>query len=63
MTARRLRCERCGAEFSCDLDGNCWCAAEPVRLPVPAAATQDCLCPDCLRKAASVVSEKPASPG
>jgi hypothetical protein len=44
---RRLNCERCGRPFDCSLDGDCWCAAEPVRLPLP--ATGDCLCPDCLR--------------
>jgi hypothetical protein len=47
---RRLNCERCGKSFECSLGGGCWCAAETFRLPLPADG--DCLCPDCLRKAA-----------
>ncbi|HZL41228.1 MAG TPA: cysteine-rich CWC family protein [Pseudolabrys sp.] len=50
---RRLACARCGAAFDCGLGGECWCAAEPYRLPLTTAgASEDCLCPQCLRKAA-----------
>lgn len=49
---RRLTCARCGTAFDCGLGGACWCAAEPYRLPMPDAATEDCLCPGCLRAAA-----------
>ena len=51
---RRLACARCGAAFECgSAAGNCWCAAEDFRLPLPpAGSTEDCLCPACLRKAA-----------
>ena len=62
MSPRRVTCERCGAEFSCDLSGACWCVAEPTKLPLPVDAMQDCLCPDCLRKAATLVSQSPAPP-
>jgi hypothetical protein len=31
------------------MSGECWCAEEPVRLPMP-AEDADCLCRDCLRK-------------
>ena len=56
-TLRKLACGRCGTTFDCGLDGvHCWCAAEPFRLPVPAAvptpesrSAEDCLCPTCLR--------------
>ncbi|WP_022721706.1 cysteine-rich CWC family protein [Rhodopseudomonas sp. B29] len=48
---RRLICAGCGAEFGCTMDGDCWCAAEPVKMPMPSDAA-DCLCPDCLREAA-----------
>ncbi|MGT2503829.1 cysteine-rich CWC family protein [Bradyrhizobium guangxiense] len=48
---RRLACARCGAEFACDLSGNCWCAEETAKLPMPVAG-EDCLCRECLRKAA-----------
>ena len=48
---RRLSCERCGREFDCGVGGACWCEAEPYRLPLPTGGS-DCLCPDCLRKAA-----------
>jgi HAD superfamily hydrolase (TIGR01509 family) len=52
--ARSLVCERCGTGFSCALSGDCWCTAEPVQLPLPAAGSgADCVCPDCLRKAAA----------
>ncbi|WP_092290062.1 cysteine-rich CWC family protein [Bradyrhizobium sp. Ghvi] len=50
--ARRLTCSRCGTEFGCDLSGNCWCAEETARLPMPVKG-EDCLCRDCLRKAAA----------
>jgi hypothetical protein len=30
---------------------SCWCAEETARLPMPVAG-EDCLCRDCLRKAA-----------
>jgi hypothetical protein len=51
---RALRCARCGATFDCRLGGDCWCAAEPMRLPTPAAESgEDCLCPACLRAAAA----------
>jgi len=55
---RRLACARCGAAFDCTLNGECWCTAEPYRLPMPDNAAEDCLCPACLRKAAG--QDKPA---
>jgi hypothetical protein len=51
---RRLICARCGSAFDCAPGGDCWCAAEPVRLPMPAAGSaDDCLCPACLRTLAA----------
>jgi hypothetical protein len=51
--SRKLACARCGTVFECRPAGGCWCAAEPYRLPLTAAgASEDCLCPTCLRKAA-----------
>jgi hypothetical protein len=50
LPRRAVACARCGTVFGCDLGGDCWCAAEPFRLPLPDdAAAGDCLCPDCLR--------------
>ncbi|WP_441233833.1 cysteine-rich CWC family protein [Bradyrhizobium sp. 930_D9_N1_4] len=49
---RRLSCARCGTEFGCDLSGECWCAEETAKLPMPVKG-EDCLCRDCLRKAAA----------
>jgi hypothetical protein len=49
---RKLACARCGTTFECGLNGDCWCAAEPYALPMPASPTEDCLCPACLRKTA-----------
>jgi len=49
--ARRLFCHRCCTAFSCTGDEACWCTEESVRLPMPRAG-DDCLCRDCLRKAA-----------
>jgi len=54
---RRIACARCGASFDCGLSANCWCAAEPYRLPMTKAAIEDCLCPACLRKAAAALAE------
>jgi hypothetical protein len=50
--SRRLACSGCGAEFGCNPTGNCWCAEESFRLPMPTDASE-CLCPDCLRKMAA----------
>jgi hypothetical protein len=50
--SRRLACAGCGTEFTCSLSGPCWCAEEDYRLPMPSDGS-DCLCPDCLRKAAA----------
>ena len=59
-TPRRLACARCGATFDCGLGGECWCAAEPCRLPLtPAGEKEDCLCPQCLRKAAAQAAPAP----
>ena len=52
--SRKLACARCGSVFECALAGDCWCAAEPYRLPLTTAgAIEDCLCPACLRQAAA----------
>jgi hypothetical protein len=56
--SRRLACCRCGTQFTCNLAGPCWCAEETARLPMPVDKGEDCLCRDCLRKAAEV-SESP----
>ncbi|HET7911919.1 MAG TPA: cysteine-rich CWC family protein [Pseudolabrys sp.] len=53
---RRIACARCGASFDCGLSGECWCAAESYRLPMTRARVEDCLCPACLRKAATVLA-------
>ncbi|WP_458757912.1 cysteine-rich CWC family protein [Afipia sp. TerB] len=49
---RALACPRCGAAFTCDLSGHCWCMDEAARLPMPAEG-EDCLCPSCLRAEAA----------
>jgi hypothetical protein len=49
---RRLACSRCGTAFTCDIAGPCWCAEETTRLPMPIDGA-DCLCRECLRKAAA----------
>jgi hypothetical protein len=59
--SRRLACSRCGMEFSCGLGGPCWCAEENVRLPMPGDTGEDCLCRECLRKAAAQISSTPVS--
>jgi hypothetical protein len=54
---RRVICARCGTAFDCALSGDCWCAAEPYRLPLTSAGViEDCLCPACLRQAATALS-------
>jgi hypothetical protein len=55
MAPRRLACARCGTPFDCANDGSCWCAAEPYRLPM-VKTSEDCLCADCLRKAAETLA-------
>jgi len=56
-TPRRLSCVRCGTAFECGLSTDCWCAAEPYRLPMTTAWIEDCLCPTCLRKAAAALAD------
>jgi hypothetical protein len=56
--SRRLACSGCGTEFTCGLSGQCWCAEENARLPMPTDGG-DCLCRDCLRKAVAQVSDHP----
>jgi hypothetical protein len=67
MTDRRLICDGCGQEFGCARDdiGACWCNAEAYRLPLPepGARAADCLCPACLRRAASAFKASPGSAG
>ena len=48
---RRVTCERCGTAFDCGLGATCWCVAETSRLPLPKSG--DCLCRECLQKAAA----------
>jgi hypothetical protein len=55
--SRRLTCSGCGAEFTCGLSATCWCADESFRLPMP-GDNADCLCPDCLRRAAARAAEQ-----
>jgi hypothetical protein len=57
---RRLACSGCGTEFSCGLSGNCWCTEETVKLSMPVDGG-DCLCRDCLRKAAMQSASTPAA--
>jgi hypothetical protein len=53
--SRRVACSRCGTEFTCSLAASCWCAEETARLPMRLDG-EDCLCRDCLRKAAGKIS-------
>ncbi|MGC2715786.1 MAG: hypothetical protein WA366_20655 [Pseudolabrys sp.] len=57
-TPRRLSCARCGTAFECGLSNDCWCAAEPYRLPMTKAWIEDCLCSTCLRKAAALADSR-----
>jgi hypothetical protein len=58
MTPNRIVCERCGGVFDCSPsnEGECWCAKESFRVPMPAppesGGVRGCLCPSCLRLAA-----------
>jgi hypothetical protein len=54
--SRRVVCSRCGAEFTCALAGPCWCVEEDVRLAMPLDG-EDCLCRECLRKAAAKATQ------
>jgi ribosomal protein S14 len=60
---RIVNCSRCGAAFTCDLSGRCWCMDETAKLPMPVDG-EDCLCRDCLRAAAnlSIHETKSSSP-
>ncbi|TRZ92507.1 MAG: hypothetical protein D4R84_12215 [Rhodocyclaceae bacterium] len=61
-------CPQCGALFRCGMEGGdteCWCAALPALLPVPATSGPDspaasCLCPVCLKARLVEVAERAA---
>jgi hypothetical protein len=55
--SRQIVCARCGTEFTCTPDGECWCKEESARLPMP-TDSEDCLCQECLRKAATQASRE-----
>jgi hypothetical protein len=59
--SRRMTCARCGTSFDCGLSGDCWCASEPVRLPLPGDADEDCVCAACLRTMAETRKEGTAN--
>lgn len=65
MDSRRIACSGCGAEFTCGRSETCWCADESFRLPMPGDAQDfpslDCLCPDCLRRAAATQASASAT--
>ncbi|PYD61357.1 hypothetical protein CFR72_14745 [Gluconacetobacter entanii] len=45
---RMIKCKKCGADFSCQPEGACWCMEKPRGLPVPTDDQAGCLCPVCL---------------
>jgi hypothetical protein len=59
LSSRRLACSACGTVFDCGLGHACWCMDESVRLPMPREG-EDCLCRDCLRKAADHAAARQA---
>jgi len=61
LSSRRLACSACGTVFDCGGLGHaCWCMEESARLPMPREG-EDCLCRDCLRKAAVHAAGRQAS--
>jgi hypothetical protein len=46
----------------CSPGGDCWCAAEPVRLPMPSPLSDEgCLCAACLRAATAAAGRVASS--
>jgi len=49
-----LTCIACGAQISCEPEGDCWCKHEAVRLPMPGPEEPaGCYCRTCLRAKAA----------
>ncbi len=51
-TANIKKCPKCGKEFNCYSEDNCWCATYPIHRKEILEIKQlydDCLCPDCLK--------------
>lgn len=47
------RCPKCGNDFSCDGDGDCWCEHVPLHRAQMLEILQrytDCICPECLKE-------------
>jgi hypothetical protein len=65
MVSDRIICKRCDGEFDCSpsREGECWCAEEAYRLPLPllpeTGGVTSCLCPSCLRQATSAFIAAP----
>jgi hypothetical protein len=46
-------CPKCGAEFSCEGEKDCWCEKVQIHKPQMIEIMErytDCICPDCMRK-------------
>jgi hypothetical protein len=59
MFEKEKRCSKCGVAFDCGGLLGCWCRDVKLDAATLAAMKQrytDCLCPDCLKKLASLDS-------
>jgi hypothetical protein len=57
MFEKEKRCSKCGVAFDCGGLLGCWCRDVKLDAATLAAMKQrytDCLCPDCLKKLASL---------
>ncbi|NPC87463.1 hypothetical protein HNH97_00735 [Gluconacetobacter entanii] len=54
------KCDNCGAGFSCQPEGQCWCMERTPVLPVPKEGQKGCLCPTCLDAVPAKAGEESA---
>lgn len=50
---RRIKCAKCGNDFSCQPNDNCWCTNYQIstkNLAVLKSKYKDCLCEPCIGK-------------
>ena len=47
------KCQKCGVDFRCDGEGDCWCESVPIHrtqmLEIMEKYT-DCICPSCMKE-------------
>ena len=61
MSEKIKKCPKCGKEFTCSHDENCWCTRyeiSPENGQIMRQQFDDCLCEDCMKEYGRLKEEK-----